>query len=226
LNNITRPEFVTLTGADDRTDLGRMRELSRAYPIEWGILFSPERRGGPRYPSLAFVSALRFVGFRLSAHVCGKYARDIIEHGHAFELESFIGSGIFQRVQINTSDPEVDPRKVGQWAQRLRLNAVLQCRNDDHFPVSTDVHWLFDRSGGNGLSPDKWPHTKDARRLVGYAGGIGPDNVSDVVQTIGAIEHSYWLDMETGVRDECDRMDMDACGRVCAQVFSHEEAVQ
>ena len=48
------PLFVTLTGAD----IARMAELSARYPVEWGVLFAPERQGAGRFPSLDFVAKL------------------------------------------------------------------------------------------------------------------------------------------------------------------------
>src|SRR5271155_2735117 len=39
------PLFVTLTGADDATDIARMADLSARYPVEWGLLFAPVHQG-------------------------------------------------------------------------------------------------------------------------------------------------------------------------------------
>jgi len=37
------PEFITFTGLDDKTDLKHADYLAQIYPIEWGILSSPNR---------------------------------------------------------------------------------------------------------------------------------------------------------------------------------------
>jgi phosphoribosylanthranilate isomerase len=79
------------------------------------------------------------------------------------------------------------------------------------FPDDDTVDWLFDRSGG------LWPPHPGGDRLVGYAGGIGPDNVADVLEQIGATG-PYWIDMESGVRTD-DRFDLGKCRRVCEAVY-------
>lgn len=89
---MTLPTFITFTGADDETDIAKMLELSELYPIEWGILFSPTRRGSPRYPSIDWVTELRVNGpARLSAHLCGGYSRDVLDRGHT-EIDYAIAS--------------------------------------------------------------------------------------------------------------------------------------
>ena len=40
-----KPEFITFTGIDDRTDLVLADFLANRYPIEWGILFSQTNKG-------------------------------------------------------------------------------------------------------------------------------------------------------------------------------------
>lgn len=57
---------------------------------------------------------------------------------------------------------------------------------------------------------------------MGYAGGIGPDNVLEVLGDIllanGIMDRPTWIDMETGVRDEHDRFDLARVQRVLEQV--------
>ena len=38
-----KPHFLTFTGIDADTDLDRVHDLSRRYPLEWGVLFSPDK---------------------------------------------------------------------------------------------------------------------------------------------------------------------------------------
>ncbi len=51
-----KPEFITLTGLDDRTDLDAAIALSEKYPIEWGVLFSPSQQGKPNSPRTSVAS--------------------------------------------------------------------------------------------------------------------------------------------------------------------------
>jgi len=78
---------ITLTGADDRTDIKDLLALSKEHPlVEWGILLSHTRAGTPRYPSAGFVTEFVDVqtaaGIRgrvhAAAHLCGATMRDFM----------------------------------------------------------------------------------------------------------------------------------------------------
>lgn len=194
-----------------------MSELSASYPIEWGLLFSPKRQGEGRYPSLEFVEKLTSSRkLRFAAHLCGGHARRVIEFG----TSSFDASirAYFDRVQINTADPEVNPQEIREWATKLNVDAILQSRRN--FPADTSVSWLFDKSGGRGIVPSDWP-APVSNSLAGYAGGLRPENVTDAVRAIGSMSSNYWIDMETGVRDEHDRFDIERCRKVCEVVYGY-----
>lgn len=226
MSNTNKPAFITFTGADDHTSIEGMAALSTIYPIEWGILFSPKRQGTGRYPTAAFVQRLMTYKREdelapvLSAHLCGGDARDVIANGQS-QWDEWLESA-FSRAQINTADPKVQPTLIKEWADTLALRAILQCRGE--FPNAKAVDVLFDASGGRGISPNSWPKPAPGR-LNGYAGGLNPSNVVDAVQKIGVrFDHgcsgaTYWIDMESGVRDEQDRFDLAKCRAVCEAVY-------
>lgn len=211
-----KPEFITFTGVDDDTDPAGLMELASLYPIEWGILFSPDRQGkDPRYPKMSTIYRLvEELPLRWAAHLCGGDARAVIEAGkspHDSLLRAY-----FARSQINTADPKVQPTLISAWAEQLRLRAILQCRGP--FPAVSSIDVLFDTSGGRGIAPNDWPVAVDST-LCGYAGGLRPENVSQAVQIIGQRATRYWIDMETGVRDEHDRFSLEKCRAVCEAVY-------
>jgi hypothetical protein len=207
-----KPEFVTFTGADNWTDVAGMKRLAGRYPVEWGILFSPTQQCiAPRYPGERKIYEICDEGLRLSAHLCGRYAREIVEHGRP---RGFRPPPMrFKRIQVNHTEP--DAYNIGAYAERYVARGIAQCRGDA-FPEPDNCAWLFDRSGGKGLAPASWP-PHPGGRLVGYAGGIGPDNVAEIIEQIGA-EGRYWLDMESGVRTD-DRFDLALCERVCREIW-------
>lgn len=207
------PTWITFTGADEHTSIEGMQALSRQYPIEWGILFSPKRQGEGRYPPMHFVGRLiRASGLRLSAHLCGGHSRDVLEHG-ASDVDPFIADG-FERAQINSASTEFDLQRVATWGATVGARPILQCRGP--FPRSTQTAWLFDQSGGRGTRPSAWPEPHPTQ-ISGYAGGINPDNVVDVLRQIKATD--FWIDMESGVRDIDDRFSLEACRAVCEAVY-------
>lgn len=193
-----------------------MARLSAMYPIEWGVLFSSKRQGiENRYPPLKFIIDL-VMEYRLafSAHLCGADARSVIEHSRSHHDELIATA--FIRAQINTSDPHVQPSLVGHWANRRGVRAILQCRGP--FPAIKAVDVLFDASGGRGILPGDWPEAH-SETFCGYAGGLSPDNVAAAVDVIKTRARHYWIDMESGVRDENDRFSLDKCRAVCEAVY-------
>jgi hypothetical protein len=212
--------LITFTGPDAATDIDDLVALSEQYPgrIEFGILFSPDRQGEGRYPPLTFVEALFNKRLRLSAHICGGYSRAILSAGRAPAVERLLPH--FWRCQINSADPLIDVAVIERWARGQRPEPILQCR--ESFPVDRRVSWLFDRSGGRGIEQNWWPLPPGPNDLVGYAGGISPYNVGDVVSRItnaAPAGCAYWLDMESGVRNERDEFDIAMCRAVCQVVY-------
>jgi hypothetical protein len=228
------PKFLTFTGADDNTDIAGMLELSSQYPIEWGILFSPKRHGTPRYPSVAKVHEFaeancigRNFKLRMSAHFCGAYARTILEGKFSLVEKLFEDVLLtFHRAQINTAGPVgVEAASaLPAWARSWAKRPILQSRDAQCFPLWTEIDWLYDCSGGNAIATNEWPE-EPTERLVGYAGGIGPDSISRVMAGIYGRAINYWLCMESGVRTD-DRFDLEKCRAVCEAVYGKTPAKQ
>ncbi|CAB5514558.1 hypothetical protein LMG26857_03617 [Achromobacter anxifer] len=216
---MTKPAFITFTGADHHTCIDGMIALSKRYPIEWGILFSPFHQGTGRYPVFEWVNQLRHRAkagaLTLSAHICGGYSRKLIKTG-ACEVDVLL-PGVFQRAQINTADPKVDPAQIQAWARAQGVVPILQARGG--FPAAQEVQWLLDESGGRGVVQESWPAPAAEGILHGYAGGLGPENVAQAVQHIGQRASTYWIDMESRLRDEQDRFDLARCRAVCEAVY-------
>ena len=210
-----KPEFITFTGVDEWTDPAGLAELAADYPVEWGILFSTQRRGvDPRYPAQEVIDRLVRMPLRWAAHLCGPDARSVIEAGRS--PHDRLLTGHFQRVQINTADPNVSPGAIAQWAECVNVRAILQCRGA--FPRATCTDMLFDASGGRGISPSEWPEAVRTT-FCGYAGGLRPENVAGAIAVIGSRAGRFWIDMETGVRDQQDRFSLEKCRAVCQAVY-------
>lgn len=207
-----KPDFITFTGADDRTAVYDMIALSKRYPIEWGILFSPSRQGvDPRYPGGEAQSRLLWSGLRLAAHLCGDHSRAIMD---GRRIDTPVDLGVFDRIQINHHAP--DPKRIiafrNGWG---KMRCIAQTAALGNFPRDTSIDWLFDASGGRGVAPPAWP--AHPGRMVGYAGGINSSNVSAVIARIAA-RGPYWIDMESGVRTG-DWFNIGLCRRVCETVY-------
>ncbi len=228
-----KPALITFTGADDQTDVRRMQKLAERYPIEWAVLFSADRQGEGRYPSLRFLHALLDApwlnlyprqpgdagGMHFAAHLCGSYAR-IAAAGEPLPVEIAGLVHRCDRAQINLGGRKLDVPVVAEWGRCMCTDVILQCRE---FPDDGRVSWLHDLSGGRGKAPVSWPvppiNAMGGAVMVGYAGGMNPQNVAGHVEMIGEMCSSYWIDMESGVRDAQDGFDLDRCEAVCKAVY-------
>lgn len=216
---MTKPAFITFTGADRFTDIMAMLELSEQYPIEWGLLFSPGRQGHEgenRYAPLDFIHDLVSVEMRFAAHLCGGDAEAVMIGGRSVHDDLLAAN--FERAQINTAKP-VNLELIAHWARSLDISAIIQSRDPVTFPDQGNVEWLFDASGGRGLAPKSWPVPFRPLNRYGYAGGLNQGNVATAVESIGRLAPNYYIDMETGVRDMNDRFDLSLCRKVCEAVY-------
>jgi hypothetical protein len=215
------PCFVTFTGPDDDTDIDRLIGFKRKYSVEFGILFSANQQNNGRYPSLDFIERLHDRGLALSAHICGRYAREIAESGECEDLRKtpFSLDRMWQRVQVNLPrDAKVSNDNIRKFAHSVGAVPILQTRGN--FPKNEDVNWLYDPSGGTGRDTHSWPDSSENRAFCGYAGGIGPQNVEQVITALQPLVRSqnYWIDMETKVRTN-DKFDLDKVEYVLETVY-------
>jgi hypothetical protein len=221
--NITR---VSISGADDAVDPMELFRLSIEFPfVEWGILYSEKRHGTPRYPTAEWrenliglmLNTARGSNLHLALHLCGKASRDVFEGKESrwFARKDFHAP--YERVQLNGFSPykndvtlDVDVLKF------CPCEFIVQCADADELKIVEDfatknnldfLNALFDPSGGRGIRNAEWEHPNMKKISVGYAGGIGPDNVTDVLTAIVAKPDAdpisaCWIDMESRVRSK------------------------
>jgi hypothetical protein len=203
---------VTITGADDSIVPDDLLDISATFPfVEWGILFSADRYGSPRYPSRKWLDFLSDVAkdgaLSLSAHLCGRYARAALAADWSWQRAMGDLAWAFGRVQINCGnnpEPPIGPM-VREWPTTQRV--IVQCSNKNEQWVEGAIEdgarfdVLYDNSGGRGMSAHGWPRAVE-RTLCGYAGGLGPENVADELPCIAeaAGGRAFWIDMESKVR--------------------------
>jgi hypothetical protein len=204
--------ICTITGADDKVDVRSLLALSEEFPfVEWGILRSEKREGTPRYPSAAWQEELRRLwldyegdSFELAAHLCGEEARKTVAFGPS---EWVAKNRQYRRMQINGFTSPLRDGVASRlmatteegnraWIFQARSEATLQEVANDAARVGG--HVLYDPSGGRGVEPFSWPVAPFGCTL-GYAGGIGPDNIEEVLRTLPL--DAAWIDMESKIRN-------------------------
>lgn len=194
-----KPNHITFTGIDYQTDLEDLKAVSKEFPCEWGILFSVDQQGlDQRYPAHHIIEAALSSDLMFSAHLCGKYAHEVMETS-----QSQLDLSRFTRVQVNHTKP--DPAALARFSDKVGIPVIAQWRDSEQFPENyKGVSWLYDTSGGRGTMPDHWP-INTSNNMAGYAGGINPTNVAQVIAAVKDLSPAgYWIDMETGVRTNND----------------------
>jgi hypothetical protein len=225
---------VTFTGADDGTSIEEMLALSDANPIiEWGILFSARLTGHPRYPSMRWVDDLlsesqKRTKPRLSAHVCGRWVRDLMRgiplHSQSLDIGRIPSQFLshFQRIQLNFhAEPGYEMAPAVKNVLPLGSQAIFQIEgvNDPLFKKALEFGMnavpLFDKSGGAGMVPDEWPSPMPGI-YCGYAGGLGPDTMEKELEKISSVvgDGTIWIDMERRVRTDNEEFDLGKVRRV------------
>ncbi len=211
---MSKPKHITFTGVDANTDLDRLADISRRYRCEWGVLFSKNRQGiDNRYPAEDVIERILARHVSYAAHVCGKYAQDIMSGTYTDGLPL----DRFRRIQVNHVSPNLGV--LAEFAAKIGRIVISQWRDPDFFvPSPEGVQLLYDPSGGRGTATFDWPVNKE-NQVVGYAGGINPDNAESINSLVAT--HSptgYWLDMESGVRTD-DWLDLDKVEAVLKAVY-------
>lgn len=223
---------ITFTGVDDHTDLAELVDLAREYPRfigEFGVLIGTSTLGEPHrsdmgiFPSFQRVKDLRdlgrILGIKTALHICGDPARRLMGNRGPSDFlveEICILSQGFTRIQINLHGDQWNSKPIDVTAKAVDAivpylggeTVILQHRSgwDDLPPVSSPrVEYLFDLSEGGGIDGfDQWPPppTATPAQRVGYAGGIGSDNIERAAQFAEEAPVPVWLDMEGRIRTD------------------------
>jgi hypothetical protein len=229
--------YMGFCGADDSTQPELMQLLSTHFPwIEWGVLFRPDKEGEARYATQDWVE--RLVAYnedtgqmmRLAAHLCEARCQEVL-HGDATFVKQLLTWG-FARVQINATAANGVEVLAGKhaWytANVLKvvqevpgIEFILQTNEETkpiYDPIATsktppsNISLLFDASCGKGVQIRSFPAPpQDPVIRCGYAGGIGPSTIREVLEGIqkGQQEQAQkqnrpadpvWIDMESSLR--------------------------
>lgn len=206
---------VTITGADDSVNPRELVRLSARYPwVEWGILLSESRQGRePRYPSAAWQRELSIhteggAAVSLAGHLCGDLARAVLAGNMGPPAHS-----IYRRTQLNgfakvwpTTGVLAIGRALARW---MEVECILQVEDlvsqfaaGDVAKLAPNISALWDQSAGRGITGATAAYQPARGMRMGYAGGIGPDNVTQVLRELTAVpgDASFWIDMESKVR--------------------------
>lgn len=226
-------EKVTITGADDNTDIETMVEISKQFPfVEWGILFSPKRIGEERYPNFLWLDYLvdayddhlistTDTNMKLSAHLCGGYTSEMLMIGSDSLAARVLSRhlSIFSRRQLNfnASRHQVDVNGfIAMLKGQPHTSFIIQqnaankalCQKVREQGVK-NVAFLYDSSGGRGTVASEWKAPIEGY-FTGYAGGLSPENLAAELEKIEKVagDATIWIDTESRVRTN-GQLDME-----------------
>ena len=210
---------ITLTGADEDVSYDYMQDLYKRFPmIEFGILLSENSGSKPRYPSTQWIENLPD-NLPLSLHICGFDFPDYKENT----------SKKFKRIQINNDFSVANEDDIKSFLNIINNYSqhkfIFQYNeNNKKFLESLsektkDFHILYDSSLGRGsfIGEILPPPFHDI--YTGYAGGINPDNILDIVKQIIKIDVgvAVYLDVESGIRTD-NKWDHDKVEKILKYV--------
>lgn len=252
--------LISFVGVDSQTDLNHLEDLLKKYreiDIEFSILYSEIRsnkskKNDLRYPTydecrniLTKLFDLREVhqNLMVSVHLCGTDANTMFlkNSEHIRELTDQA-----DRVQLNFNLDKFD-------ADNLFLSILdLKMKGNEKHLIFQNNHrnkeflerigiyverksFLNDASGGNGKEIKEITPAKELNaNIIGYAGGINPDNVVDIIQNISDSNPEWsrrnkkiYIDMESGIRsiDEYNKsvFDLNKCEDIIKKSFPYLE---
>lgn len=211
---------MTITGIDERTKLFDIVRLIEQYPwLEIGLLYTATPEGRNRYPSWYWlVDTASALANRCALHVCGRGARAKLFDGGLVAVTQHAA-----RIQINGA---IEPSALQGFCQVFRRHALIT-QDTEHnrmlrFVEMENHALLIDGSGGRGISPTAWSQPATWKD-VGFAGGLGPDNLATELPKIASVARGdWWVDMETGVRTD-DWFDIEKAKRA-VEVFAEWRA--
>lgn len=210
--------FISLTGADDKTNIKDLEILSSKYPLfECAVLIFPESRISDRNPTAGWRKYLYKSSVKNKAvHLCGTSINDFAQQ------KSIIMQDIekVQRVQINLHARWASEKLYEQLVKVVQRNPQIEFitqhneQNKPYFHYWGNVanhSFLFDSSLGKGICPNRW-NSPVKNKSCGYAGGLEPDNIVENLCKIFSVvnDELFWIDMESGIRTD-NKFDLQKC---------------
>ena len=226
---------VTVTGADDRTNIDELLKIADEYPfVEFGILISKSSTGNrPRFPSVTWIEEFATACLEskilpnVAGHICGSWVNEIfLGKWISFEIPRCF-SNVVSRWQLNTHGIKHTCnishflniiKAVNSSNQQIifqfdeaNTETIVEALNKE-----LNVSALYDMSHGAGVLPVNWKLPTDSKGnalsiSMGFAGGLSPENVKSQIEKISNVvtNQDVWIDAETKLRSQYVNNDSD-----------------
>ncbi len=236
-------KFITCSGVNETTDIEALARLLASYPYaEIGVQVNEKKcsfDSRRMYWIHSLVAYLNGHGQMINAalHVNPSWVEDFGQGIVAPELQKLLylrnvyGKPFFGRVQLNFKigrDRTPDAYRLHNLMQLYGSRRFIFSYNESNADfirlmselcsnVGPKFDLLYDDSHGEGIVPKtrKKPIFLDV--CQGYAGGIGPDNVSDVLDQLAVVYansslyEAITIDAEGKLKGDNRHLDLDLC---------------
>jgi len=236
-------KYITCSGTNETTNIERLCKIMASYPYaEIGVQVSEKKCffNSPRMVwirTLANYLSLRGQAIDAALHINPSWVEDVgqgilaPELQHLLSMRNIYGDPFFRRIQLNF--------KIGRdrTPDEYRLLNLMQMYQSRHFifsyneknaefihemyklcnEVGIEFDILYDDSHGEGIAPRsrKAPVFPDV--CQGYAGGISPENVAEVLEQISLAQKPKYshtgitIDAEGKLKDADGHLDLNLC---------------
>ena len=241
-------KYVTCSGTNETTNVYQLVNLLQFFPLaEIGVQVSAEQCL-QKVGRLEWIRALEVqvrrekMEINAALHVNNGWVADLGQGIIAPELLELLkmkgidGRPFFRRVQLNFKvgrEQTPDLRKLGNLLEDFPQHRFILSYNDSNkalieqlYERGRDFDLLYDGSFGKGITPDTRPAPIWPGVLQGYAGGIGPDNVSKTLDDIYAnwkLKPNYagvYIDAQRRLEDNEGHFDLRLCSAYLREVYA------
>ncbi|MBP5363877.1 MAG: hypothetical protein J6Y49_00805 [Alphaproteobacteria bacterium] len=139
----------------------------------------------------------------------GKIPEDLLPLFKASHRMLYESVPIVKRIQLNMPKgvaESFNPQKLKTVIDAFpRQEFILQYNNvtkqavDALYKTGASFTLLYDSSGGRGISPNAWSKPVYNGRMMGYSGGLSPENIADNLSKISQVtsaDDMIWIDAE------------------------------
>lgn len=203
-------KYVTMSGCNETTDIEDLVALLGQYPIaEIGIQVNEKKCAPGSYRKswiYSLASYLKYKKWVINAalHINPSWVTDFSQGSmpsglqDLLDLRNYYGCPFFHRLQLNfcigrDSAPDMETlmtliHNFGSRRFILSYNESNAAFIHELYRRGARFDLLFDTSHGEGVEPKERPSSIFNDVLQGYAGGISPENVTEVLDQIAEQE--------------------------------------
>ena len=217
--------YITCSDPREHNPVKTIISLARLPRAEIAVQCHPSKMSADMPRNIWFNQLIReslqASHINLAIHINAEWAYDICTRGYIpniildwLKVEKSHRRPLIKRVQLNMSKNVADNINVNAMRGILydfRHTEFIFQYNDKTKDAIEKMHksgakfsLLFDASGGNGISPDKWQKPVYDEHPMGYSGGISPDNVIGNLRKIDNVAHGreIWIDAEGKLKSQ------------------------